>query len=269
MNQEIKKFWNARPCNIRHSRKEIGTIEYFNEVEERKYKVESHIPKFAEFKKWKNKDVLEIGCGIGTDSINFARNGANLTIIELSDKSLEITKKRFKAFNLNATFICGNAEELNNLIGNKKFDLIYSFGVIHHAENTEKIIEQIKEVLKPDGIVKIMLYSKFSWKALEFFLKNGYKFGFNYNKTIRYFAEAQLNCPVAKTYFKKDLINMFADYKICSIKKDHIFPYIISDYTKYKYNKKFIFKIMPSKIFEGLQKILGWHWLIDLKLKSK
>ena len=59
---EVKNFWNKRPCNIRHSNKIVGSLEYFDEVEQRKYFVEPHIPVFAEFKKWQGKRVLEIGC---------------------------------------------------------------------------------------------------------------------------------------------------------------------------------------------------------------
>jgi 2-polyprenyl-3-methyl-5-hydroxy-6-metoxy-1,4-benzoquinol methylase len=66
----------------------VGTREYFDEVEARKYFVEPHIPEFAQFKQWKGKKVLEIGCGIGTDSVNFARAGADLAAIEISEKSL-------------------------------------------------------------------------------------------------------------------------------------------------------------------------------------
>jgi 2-polyprenyl-3-methyl-5-hydroxy-6-metoxy-1,4-benzoquinol methylase len=91
--KDVKNYWNSRPCNIRHSKKEIGSKEYFNDVEHRKYFVEPHIPKFAEFEKWKGKKVLEIGCGIGTDSINFVKAGAKLTCVELSEKSLELCKK--------------------------------------------------------------------------------------------------------------------------------------------------------------------------------
>ena len=68
----VREYWNSRPCNIRHSTKPVGTREYFDEVEARKYMVESHIPEFADFERWKGKKVLEIGCGIGTDTINFA-----------------------------------------------------------------------------------------------------------------------------------------------------------------------------------------------------
>ena len=75
---DVRRYWDARPCNIRHSPKPVGSKEYFDEVEARKYFVEPHIPGFAEFERWRGKRVLEVGCGIGTDSINFARAGAEL-----------------------------------------------------------------------------------------------------------------------------------------------------------------------------------------------
>jgi len=53
--EDVKKYWNNRPCNIRHSDKKMGTKEYFDEVEQRKYFVEPHILKFAEFSKWKTQ----------------------------------------------------------------------------------------------------------------------------------------------------------------------------------------------------------------------
>ncbi|PIY96182.1 class I SAM-dependent methyltransferase, partial [Candidatus Jorgensenbacteria bacterium CG_4_10_14_0_8_um_filter_39_13] len=81
--EKVKDYWDSHPCNVRHSPREIGSREYFDEVEKRKYFVEPHIPQFAQFEKWKGKNVLEIGCGIGTDSINFAKNGADLTVVEL------------------------------------------------------------------------------------------------------------------------------------------------------------------------------------------
>ena len=97
---EVQAYWDARPCNVRHSTQPVGTRAYFDEVEARKYRVEPHIRSFADFARWKGKRVLEIGCGIGTDTINFARAGAEVTAVDLSPKSLEIARARADVFGL-------------------------------------------------------------------------------------------------------------------------------------------------------------------------
>ena len=92
--KKVKKYWNKQPCNINHSKKKFLTKDYFEEVKKKKYFVEKHILKFANFKKYKNKNVLEIGCGIGTDAIEFIKNGSNYIGIDFSEKSVEIVKER-------------------------------------------------------------------------------------------------------------------------------------------------------------------------------
>jgi 2-polyprenyl-3-methyl-5-hydroxy-6-metoxy-1,4-benzoquinol methylase len=265
--EKVKKFWDSRPCNIKHSKKEIGSKEYFDEVEKRKYLVEYHIPNFAEFEKWKGKKVLEIGCGIGTDSINFAKAGAELTCVELSEESLNLCKKRFEVFNLKANFFLGSAEELSKIVPIENYDLIYSFGVIHHTPNPEKVFDEIKKYMSESSEVRIMMYSKYSWKTFEFFIKHGHKFKYNLEKTIQYFAEAQLDCPVAYVYTKNSIKNILKDFDVVSIKKEHIFPYVIEDYINHIYNKKLLFRLLPNSIFRKLENILGWHLLITFKKK--
>ena len=130
---EVLSYWNQRPCNIRHSTKDVGSREYFDEVEARKYFVEPHIPAFAQFPRWASRQVLEIGCGLGTDAVNFSRHGAAYTGVELSDVSLALARKRFEVFGLPGTFVCQNAETLDRVLPNATFDLVYSFGVIHHT----------------------------------------------------------------------------------------------------------------------------------------
>src|ERR1700704_2962707 len=126
--EAVREYWNRRPCNIRHSQKPIGSKEYFDEVEARKYFVEPHIPGFAEFPRWRDKKVLEIGCGIGTDTINFARDGADVTVAELSDESMRVAQQRAEVFGLSdhITFHHGNAEELTSFVSAEPQDLVYS-----------------------------------------------------------------------------------------------------------------------------------------------
>jgi len=250
----VQKFWDDRPCNIKHSNAPIGSKEYFDEVEKRKYFVEPHILGFAEFEKWKGKHVLEIGCGIGTDAVNFARAGAKYTGVELSKKSLDIAKDRFKVFNLEGTFYQGNAEELTKFLPVDRYDLIYSFGVLHHTPKPIKAIWEIEEYMGPETEFRLMLYAENSWKAMM--IKEGLDQ-----------PEAQTGCPIADMYTKEQIDVLLADFNIISINQDHIFPYVVEKYKNYEYEIQPWFKMMPEKMFKALEKNLGWHTLIRCKLK--
>ena len=252
--EEVKKFWNERPCNIKHSSKELGTMEYFDEVELKKFRAEPHILKFTEFPRWKNKKVLEIGCGLGTVGINFALNGSDYTGVELSKESLEIAKKRFEVYNQSGKFYLGNAEELSSFVPIETYDLIYSFGVIHHSPHPEKIVPQIKKYMNENSVLKIMLYAKDSWK--------NYMIDAGLDQP-----EAQYGCPIANTYTKQDVVELLDEYEVLSIEQDHIFPYQVEPYKLGEYIKQPWFDVMPTEMFETLEKNLGWHLLITAKLK--
>jgi len=262
--QKVKDYWNQRPCNIRHSPSPFGSRQYFDEVEKRKYFVEPHIPGFAEFGRWRGKKVLEIGCGIGTDTINFARAGARVSATELSEKSLEITKKRAEIFGLadKIKFYCADAEELSKVVPPEPYDLIYSFGVIHHTPHPEKVIEEIKKYTKPGTIVKIMVYYKFSWKVFWILFRYGKGAFWKLSELVAKNSEAQTGCPITYTYSKKDAKKLLSGFKITDISADHIFPYKIADYVKYQYKKVWYFRYLPKKLFRFLEKKLGWHLLI-------
>ena len=119
---------------------------------------------FADFPTWKGKKVLEIGCGLGTEAINFARHGADYTGTDLSIESLNLAQNRFKVYNQKGRFFQGNSENLSSFVNVEKYDLIYSFGVIHHSPKPNLIIDQIYKYMDDSTILKIMLYAKNSWK---------------------------------------------------------------------------------------------------------
>ena len=266
--QNVQSYWNSRPCNIRHSQKPIGSKEYFDEVEARKHFVEPHIPGFAEFERWKGKKVMEIGCGIGTAMINFARHGAQVTAVDLSDKSLELAKQRAEVYGLSdrVSFYQANAEDLDQYVPVDTYDLVYSFGVIHHTPHPENVINQIRQYLKPGSTVKIMVYYRYSWKVLWILLNYGKGQFWRVNELVARYSEAQEGCPVTYIYSKQEAKELLKGFEIVDMQVDHIFPYYIPDYKEYKYTKVWYFRWIPQPLFRLLEKTFGWHLCITAKV---
>jgi 2-polyprenyl-3-methyl-5-hydroxy-6-metoxy-1,4-benzoquinol methylase len=261
--ERVKEFWDRRPCNIRHSPKPVGTREYFDEVEARKYFVEPHIPRFAEFPRWKGKKVLEIGCGIGTDTINFARHGAWVTAVELSERSLEIARKRAEVYGLSdrIRFYLGNAEELSRFVPVEPYDLIYSFGVIHHTPHPERVITEMRHYARSGTTVKVMVYHRYSWKVLWILLTYGKGQFWRLAELVAQHSEAQTGCPVTYTFTKREIRDLLErhGFRVTEIWVDHIFPYRIPDYVQYRYVKVWYFRWMPQPLFRWLERHFGWH----------
>jgi len=258
----VRDYWNRRPCNIRHSTRPVGTKEYFDEVEARKYFVEAHIPRFAEFKRWQGKKVLEIGCGIGTDTIGFARAGAEVTAVDLSEKSLEVARQRAEVYGLSdrVRFYSGNAEELSTFVPPDTYDLVYSFGVIHHTPHPERVIEQVaRYFVKPGSTVKVMVYHRWSWKVLWILLTYGKGQFWRLDEHISRHAEAQTGCPIAYTYSAEGVKKLLSPFQVTDVFADHIFPYRIADYVQYRYVKNWYWRWMPEPLFRWFERHFGWH----------
>lgn len=261
--EEVRDYWNRRPCNIRHSKQPVGSKEYFDEVEARKYFVEPHIPGFADFERWRGKKVLEIGCGIGTDTINFARAGADVTVAELSDESMKVAEQRAEVFGLDdrIAFSNGDAEELTSFVPVEPKDLVYSFGVIHHSPHPERILEQATSYMKPGGTLKVMVYNRRSWKVFWMVLKYGHGDFRKAQALIAEHSEAQFGSPVTYAYTRGELVEILArhGFRATDVFVDHIFPWRIPDYVEYRYVKVWYFRWIPERVFRRLERLLGWH----------
>ena len=261
--EQVKHYWNRRPCNIRHSTKPFDTRDYFDEVEARKYLVEPHIPDFAQFERWKGKRVLEIGCGIGTDTINFARHGALVTAVDLSEESLVVARQRARVYGVEDRihFFQGSAEELDAVIHVEPYDLIYSFGVIHHTPHPERVLEQMRRYAKAETTVKIMVYYRPSWKVLWVLLTYGKGRFWRLRELIAQHSEAQTGCPVTYTYNKREGRELLerGGFRVTETLVDNIFPYRIKDYVQYRYVREWYFRVMPQALFRWLERRFGWH----------
>ena len=261
--ENVQAYWDARPCNIRHSTRPVGSREYFDEVEQRKYRVEPHIPGFAEFPRWAGKKVLEIGCGIGTDTINFARAGAHVVAVDLSSESIAVAKQRAKVMGVldRIEFVHSNAEHLDEVLAGCQFDLVYSFGVIHHSPFPEQILAAAHRLLVPGGQLRVMVYHRMSWKVL-WIVTTQVRFGWkDANAAIATHSEAQTGCPVTYSYSRDSLTAVLKHngFRPSRVWADHIFPYRIKDYVQYRYVTNWYWRILPNSVFRAFERQAGWH----------
>jgi 2-polyprenyl-3-methyl-5-hydroxy-6-metoxy-1,4-benzoquinol methylase len=263
---DVQEYWDARPCNLRHSPKPVGSRDYFDEVEARKYFVEPHIPAFADFPRWQGKRVLEVGCGIGTDTMNFARHGARVTAVDLSANSLAIARERASVLGLldRIVFHHANAERLSDVVPIEPYDLVYSFGVIHHSPNPGRIVAELRRYAAPGGTLKLMVYHRRSWKVLWILMSWGHGRFWDQDRIVAQHSEAQTGCPVTYTYSRTEGRKLVEshDFRVTDIHADHVFPYRVPDYVQYRYVREWYFRWMPDHWFRRLERMFGWHLLI-------
>jgi ubiquinone/menaquinone biosynthesis C-methylase UbiE len=161
LKERVRAFWQANPCGVKFAEAAPGTRRFYELVEAHRYTKEWHIPIAADFGSTRGLQVLEIGCGLGTDGAQFAEAGADYTGVDLTEAAVELARKRFEFFNLPGKFQTADAESLD--FADESFDLVYSHGVLHHTPETEKAIQEVHRVLRPGGRAMVMLYHRGSY----------------------------------------------------------------------------------------------------------
>ena len=254
INKKVKDYWEVIPCgtnsNLLDEVKKYSK-EWFEEIEKNRYQEEPFIHQIAQFSRYRDKLVLEIGVGAGTDHLQWARVAKDLYGLDLTDEGINITKKRLETYGLSSNLKRQDAEDLP--FNDNFFDVVYSWGVIHHSENPQKIIYEIERVLKTDGEFIGMLYHRHSLSALRVWIKHAFLKGRpwrSFEKCLYHHVES----IGTKAYTKEEILDLFSGFSDVQItplltKGDvHRFP-------------KWIVSLLPNSI--------GWFIGIKAKLGQK
>ncbi len=161
LKDRVRAFWQENPCGTKFADAPPGSRRFYELVEQHRYDKEWHIPTAAGFLQSKNLNVLEVGCGLGTDGAQFAKAGAIYTGIDLTDAAVDLARRRFELFQLPGTFRVADAERLD--FPDNTFDIVYSHGVLHHTPDTAAAVREIHRVLRPGGKAVVMLYHRESY----------------------------------------------------------------------------------------------------------
>ncbi|RPI03515.1 MAG: class I SAM-dependent methyltransferase [Calditrichaeota bacterium] len=210
---EVRRYWTE---NVNSTQfwtggvEKIGSPEFFDTVSAFIKKNYEHRYRLIEKEaaKYRNGRLLEIGCGAGWELLHWARQGMQVTGLDLSTAALELAGKNFQHNKLKADLKQGNAEKLP--FSDNSFDVITSLGVLHQTESTERAVSEVYRVLRSGGEAVITLYYKYSWKILlSKFAKVNFEF-------------AHEDAPITRLYDKRDLQELFSRFKSVHIFLDYI-----------------------------------------------
>jgi ubiquinone/menaquinone biosynthesis C-methylase UbiE len=167
---EVRSYWEDEPCGTGNASAQEGTPEFFAQVAAQRDALEPFIPKYADFASTRGQEVLEIGVGAGSDFIRFARAGARVTGVDLTDHAVALVRRRLELEGLSGDLRRADAESLP--FPDATFDVVYSWGVLHHTPDSDRAIAEAQRVLKPGGRLCVMLYARHSWVAYGFWVRH-------------------------------------------------------------------------------------------------
>jgi ubiquinone/menaquinone biosynthesis C-methylase UbiE len=257
--QRAREQWSANPCGASAARdKEFGSREYFDAIEKQRYEIDCQwIRQAIDFDRYKGQRLLEVGFGTGTDLLQFARGGAQVTGVDLTPRSIEIARRRFEVYGLAGEFAIGDGENLS--FPGSSFDVVYSFGVLHHTPDTQRAVHELHRVLKPGGKAIVMLYHRASlyyWGSL--FLKHGVLGGEFFKESMAEIMSRRVEYsetegrPLVKAYTRDEARRMFSDFRDCNLQ--------VNQLTRHELRP--VGRIIPEALFQWLARNFGWNILI-------
>jgi SAM-dependent methyltransferase len=213
INDQVRDYWELEPCGTAPSLvggEPRGEKAWFEAIENRRYELEPFIHSFAQFTRHSGERLLEIGVGAGTDHLQWARAGAICHGVDLTDAAVELTRTHLRLYGLESHLARCDAEMLPFEDG--VFDVVYSWGVIHHSEHPERIVQEIHRVLRPGGLFLGMVYGRRSVVALKLWVRHALFKG-HPRRSLGEVVWHQMESVGTKSYTGREVRQLFAGFR--------------------------------------------------------
>jgi ubiquinone/menaquinone biosynthesis C-methylase UbiE len=241
--EQVRDFWNRNINQFNQLRRgDVGTREFYDAAEKLRYQYHYHLPPlFARIaREFPGGKLLEVGCSMGNDTIQFARLGMDVTGVDITEAAIELIQQRFDLYGLQGNFQVADAEALP--FDDNTFDVCYSFGVLHHTPNTAGAIEELRRVLRPGGKAFVMLYNQHSLNWLAHRVTG-----------VPFDGSKKDPCPVEKAYPPHVAKAFFKNYRQVRLWIDYL----------YGTGWGALNKVMPRPVHRALGRVIGWHLMIE------
>jgi ubiquinone/menaquinone biosynthesis C-methylase UbiE len=235
LKEEVRDFWNADPCGSRY----LGNRADFEAHARTRYQLEPYIHEFSGFADSRGQRVLEVGVGMGADYLEWVKAGAQATGVDLSSASLEQAKRRCEMSGYASDLRVSDAERLP--FPEDTFDIVYSYGVMHHSPGTAQCLHEAWRVLKPGGALRIMIYHHPSLTGFMLWLR----YGFLRGKSLRQAVHDHLESPGTKSYTREEARAMLPGFEQIEFRQE--------------FSPGDLLLNKPSARFQGMSYRIIWH----------
>jgi ubiquinone/menaquinone biosynthesis C-methylase UbiE len=261
LKEEVRHFWNSDPCGTRY----LEGQEDFSTHSRNRYLLEAYIPEFAQFASARGLRILEIGVGMGADYVEWLKAGAAATGIDLSSRSLEKARRRCLQAGYPPDLRLGDAEHL--LFPDDTFDVVYSYGVMHHSPDTAQCLREAWRVLKPGGQIRVMLYHHPSLTGIMLWLRYGLLWGWSIRRAVY----DHLESPGTKTFTQNEVQSMMTGFE--NVAMQQVFS--PGDLLLIRPSRRFqspayrlVWKLFPRAIVRKFCRSLGLFLLVSAQKPS-
>jgi SAM-dependent methyltransferase len=169
---EVRAYWNRHIHDLEITRHPVGSRGFFDDLDEYHFQKLHHLLRLVDFDGYRGRMVLEVGCGAGVDLARFARGGANVTGVDLTESAIQLARANFEQQGLAGRFEVADGEHLP--FPDDSFDLVYAHGVVQYTADPQQLVNECRRVLKPGGEAIFQVYNRVSWlNALSKLMKVG------------------------------------------------------------------------------------------------
>jgi SAM-dependent methyltransferase len=261
--QHAREQWTQDPCGARYGAKyEFATREFFDEVERHRYQEYAPwMPEVMGFGEFAGARLLEVGCGMGTDLLQFARGGALCTGVDLTPRSVEVSSLHFGLYGMRADFVLADGERLP--FADNSFDVVYSNGVLHHTPDTAGGVRELHRVLRPGGVAKVMLYhrnSLYYWTEIILHrgvLRGHFLRGHSPEEIMSRYVEYSEHeaRPLVKVYSQRQARALFTGFGEVRTEVEQMI----------REELRFLRPLVSEKMFRRLSRSAGWNVIITAR----